>query len=197
MPRKKKTLLLAKEEYKPFFDYAEDSKIEHIEEFEYYYSLNSNTRTTREVAEKFKMSHNTLKSIATRECWVDEVIKRNSAIIKAKQEQIIKDILKTESSYTSLLDKSIKLFEEGIDNGSIKIKNTADLERLIKLRLIMFEAILKIEDIDSLTKAGAFDVLTNGNVQVDVNVNVVGDDIVGENLEEYYSEDVDNNEEEK
>jgi len=124
----------------------------HKEAFEYYFLLgvdDPTERTLKKVAQKYNKSIATIKHWSQTFNWKERVANRELAISKRVSQ---KNDLKVEA----IKEKNLKIlsatkvkFIENLKNGMVSPERVADLERIIKLELLLLgEATERIENLD-------------------------------------------------
>lgn len=120
---------------------GELSKESHLQQeaFELYYSL-GDKRSLKAVAEKIDRTERTIAGWSRAHNWVDRVKQRE--IEDAKNEALSTGALNAQTTaiktrYRILLNNLISLASKKIASGELNIKNIQDLERVIKLDLLL------------------------------------------------------------
>lgn len=120
---------------------GELSKENHLQQeaFELYYSL-GNKRSLKTVAEKIGRTERTIAGWSRSLNWVDRVKQRE--IEDAKNEALSTGALNSQTTeaktrYRLLLNSLLNKTAEKIAKGELSIRNIQDLERVIKLDLLL------------------------------------------------------------
>jgi uncharacterized protein YjcR len=111
-------------------------KLKHKEAFEYYYSL-GDKRTLKQVAEKFEVSDNSARKWSHYFNWQQRIIDRDEENAKKLEKKTNTSIVQEKAKYRKIIQDSINSYMGNLDKGNIEITNVADLEKLIKLDLLL------------------------------------------------------------
>lgn len=122
--------------------------IKHIKEFEYYYNLGSG-RSYSQVAAEFKKSLKTVKKWGSVEKWQEETELRDNEAIKIARKRAILEQAERISRTGQILDLALFRYVEQLNAGKIKISSVKDLEKLIKLGVMVdvYSYVLEEENI--------------------------------------------------
>lgn len=112
------------------------------EAFEYYYLLGDD-RSTLKVSQQFHVNHRTVQYWADSFGWPERVAQRDIEIAQELQRKTLKDIVDTKANYRKIIKIAVKNLvdnlteqdEEG--NPKIKVTSIADLEKLVKLDMLL------------------------------------------------------------
>ena len=130
------------------------------EAFEIYYSM-GRSRSLRAVAERVDRTERTVAGWSRSYNWVDRCYQRE--IEDAKKGEINKAALSAQTTdiktrYRILLNNLIAKANKSIADGSLLIKNVQDLEKVIKLDLLLMgEAVERAEMVGGTTELSQAD----------------------------------------
>jgi hypothetical protein len=116
--------------------------LRHKEAFEYYYSL-GDKRSYPQVSDKFTVSQTSIKKWASNFSWQERIIQRDIEIAKSLEKKTNRTIVNEKANYRKIIKVIIGKFVETIqtkirDKQDLDIiKDLADLEKLIKLDLLL------------------------------------------------------------
>jgi hypothetical protein len=114
--------------------------------FEYYYSL-GNERSLKKVCEKFKISPTTANRYSSAHDWQERIKELEDRAIAKVKENLIEDIAELKTRYRSIIQDTIDTFIDRLGRGAVVLSDIADLERLVKLDLLLLgEATEKIDN---------------------------------------------------
>ena len=120
-------------------------KMIHIEAFEYYYAL-GNSRNCALVGKKFNKNPRTISQWCTKFNWVERVKMRDIEISKKLVEKTTNAILDEKANYRKVIKLAMSKMIKELQADDFKSKGIQDLERLIKLdMLLMGENTEKVE----------------------------------------------------
>lgn len=125
------------------------------EAFEYYYAM-GDERNLAKVAEKFECTDTTVGNWSTSFNWQERVQQRDMLIAGEMQKKTIKEIAKTKANYRKIVSVAIQKFSKKLleDDGGVDLTHIADLEKLVKLDLLLMgEVIDKKEIVGTATVA--------------------------------------------
>jgi hypothetical protein len=108
------------------------------EAFEYYYSMGDN-RSLRKVAQEFGAAERTVEIWSKKYGWQERVTQRNIEVGKLLSERMNEEIVAEKARYRALIKVVINDVIQALKDkdGSIKVKSIQDLERIIKLDLLL------------------------------------------------------------
>ncbi len=112
------------------------------EAFEFYYSLQE-SRNFGRVAGQFRRSIRTIELWSSAFNWQERVMERDRKIAEEVERRTIRDIAETKANYRKIIKIAVKNFvdmltatnEQG--NPVLKINTIADLEKLVKLDMLL------------------------------------------------------------
>lgn len=112
---------------------------EQLEAFELYYQMGAK-RSIRSVSEKIGRTKRTVASWSYNFKWSDRVAQRDLEVAKrAGIMELHKETLAIRTNYRKLMDSLLKGACKDIKEGKIQIESVEDLERIIKLDLLLME----------------------------------------------------------
>jgi len=122
--------------------------LRHTEAFEYYYSLGS-TRNLPMVAQNCGVSITSVKKWSKNFNWQERVTQRDIEIGKKIQENTNNEIIKEKANYRKLIRNVIARFVKRMQENpeASFIEGIADLDRLIKLDLLLMGEVTNREEI--------------------------------------------------
>lgn len=110
--------------------------IRHLDAFEFYYALGS-ARTHEQVAQKFNKSRRTVETWSYKEKWQEEIKRRNFDALEDSRRQSILSRRNKATQYQNIIKGSINTYIERLKQGKIEITDVKDLDRLIRLDLLL------------------------------------------------------------
>jgi transposase len=119
--------------------------LKNIEAFEYYYSL-GDKRSCSKVAGKFHVSERTVYNWSSWYNWQERVKHRNREYAKKIDEQTNTSLIDAKTKYLSIINDIIEVFKTKLNDGEIRINRVNDLERLVKLEMLLREGEMPSED---------------------------------------------------
>ena len=107
--------------------------------FEYYYGL-GDARTLQEVAKLCKMSESTVQKWSAAFNWNDRIKLKDLEIAKDLKKQSHDSVLDIKARLLKMVNVPVEDYLNKIDNGEIpvNIKSSTDIERFIKLILLIY-----------------------------------------------------------
>lgn len=124
-------------------DLSKENKLQR-EAFEFYYGL-GNQRSLKAVASHFNRSERTVAGWSRDLNWVDRVKQKELDEAEGKEKQGL--MLDVKVTYRKVLNNLLAVFSKDFKEGKIKIKSIQDLERVIKLDLLLMgDAVDKVEN---------------------------------------------------
>ena len=105
---------------------------QHMLAFEIYFGM-GNTRTLACVAKEVGLSETTVRGWSRSFKWADRIEKRDTEVAEQVNKKAVKLAATHKIQYLETIDKGMKLFREGLDNGAIEVKSIADGERLVNM----------------------------------------------------------------
>lgn len=106
------------------------------EAFELYYSLGE-SRTLDKVAELLGRNKRTLYEWSTRFNWQERVLQYDIEISKKLKEKTVNTIANEKANYRKIIKLAISDFVKRLSSGEIKVATVAELEKLIKMDLVL------------------------------------------------------------
>lgn len=106
------------------------------EAFEYYYSLGSE-RELRKVAEHVGKAYRTVLEWSRCFGWSERVIQYDIEASKKLKERTIKTVVEEKANYRKLIKAMVGQVVQDFQKGELKANNILDLERLIKLDMML------------------------------------------------------------
>lgn len=110
--------------------------LRHMDAFEYFYAQ-GHTRTYKRVAEKIGVSQMAVSKWARTFDWQTRVIerdKKNGAALANKTDTML---VNAKANYRKLITTAIEQFKDKLEIGEITIENVGDLEKLVKLDMLL------------------------------------------------------------
>lgn len=121
--------------------------------FEYYYEC-GDTRTLKEVADKFNKSEVTIKRWSSQLGWSGRITQRERQIAESAKIQIERSINENKGAYRSvtrvIFNRFVTKIQEAVAGNTelpLEIKSLQDLERIIKMDVLMLST---AEDLSAL-----------------------------------------------
>ena len=111
-------------------------KLKHTEAFEYYYSL-GDKRNYQKVADKFQVSHTSIRKWSKNFNWKERIQQRDFQNAKELKKKTDKAIISEKANYRKIIKGAIGQFVKKLQSGEIEIKNVQDLEKLVKLDMLL------------------------------------------------------------
>ena len=108
----------------------------HIEAFEYYYSL-GNARDIDKVAKAFNKSPRTIASWRAKFGWVERIKMRDIEVSKKLVQQTTAQAIDEKVRYRKIIKLAMAKMIQEIQSEDFKTKGIQDLERLIKLDMLL------------------------------------------------------------
>jgi hypothetical protein len=108
------------------------------EAFEFYYSL-GDSRNLKKVAQEFGVSDRTVEIWSKKYGWQERVVQKNIEVGKLLSDRMNEEIVTEKARYRALIKVVINDVVSSLKekDGTIKVKSIQDLERLIKLDLLL------------------------------------------------------------
>jgi hypothetical protein len=111
-------------------------KLKHKEAFELYYAMGEKRNITA-LAQELNYSRASIGNWSGKFKWQERILKRDEENGKKLAQKTDNTILKEKESYRKIIKQSINTFIEKLMGGEIKVTSVADLERLVKLDLLL------------------------------------------------------------
>jgi len=111
-------------------------KLKHKEAFELYYAMGEKRNIT-DVARELNVSRASVGKWSGKFGWQKRIGTRDEENGKKLAQKTDNTILKEKDSYRKIIKQSINTFVEKLLGGEIKVTSVADLERLVKLDLLL------------------------------------------------------------
>jgi hypothetical protein len=108
----------------------------HSEAFEYYYSLGKD-RSLVQVAQKFSKSETSVNKWNKAFSWQERIELRDIENSKKLAEKTDSTIVNEKANYRKIIKAAIATFVEKLKSKEIKVIEVSDLEKLIKLDLLL------------------------------------------------------------
>lgn len=108
----------------------------HIEAFEYYYAL-GNKRNWEAVAKEFNKSPRTIASWGTKFGWRERIKMRDIEVSKKLVQQTTAQAIDEKLKYRKVIKLAMAKLIKEIQSDDFKTKGIQDLERLIKLDMLL------------------------------------------------------------
>jgi hypothetical protein len=124
-----------KERMKEDGRYKNESLLQH-EAFEYYYSL-GHDRSFDKVGDKFGFTPRTITEWSRRFGWQERIIQYDIESSQKLKEKTIDAVVQEKANYRKIIKKMVGDIVDALKDGKFKAKNVQDLERLIKLDLLL------------------------------------------------------------
>lgn len=112
--------------------------LKHKEAFEFYYSL-GDKRNYPKVAQQFTVSRTSVKKWASAFNWQERILERDRKLGKQLEKVTNKSIVEEKARLLSVVKGSLNKFIERLKSGAIVPNSIADLDRLVKLYLLLLE----------------------------------------------------------
>lgn len=108
----------------------------HMKAFEYYYSL-GDIRSLSKVAEQFGVTRATVTRWNRKFNWQERIQERDRKVEQLLEEEAIQDAKAAKQQYRAIIQATVRKFVEKLSTGQIEVKKIEDLERLVKLDLLL------------------------------------------------------------
>jgi len=112
--------------------------LKHKEAYEFYYSL-GDKRSYQQVASRFAVSNTSVKKWAVAFCWQKRIRERDQELGQRLEKVTNNSIVEEKARLLSVVKGSLNKFIERLRSGAIVPNSIADLERLVKLYLLLLE----------------------------------------------------------
>lgn len=110
--------------------------LKHKEAFEYYYGL-GDQRSYPAVARKFTVSVTSIKKWAKAFNWQERVEQRDIENARRLEEKTNETVVATKATYRKIIKAAIGRWVKRFQGGEIDVESVWDLERLVKLDLLL------------------------------------------------------------
>jgi hypothetical protein len=110
--------------------------LRHTEAFEYYYSLGAG-RSITEVARQHNAGRASVAKWSKAFSWQERVEQRDIENAKRLEKRTNDTVVAAKADYRKIVRAAIKHWVERFKQGGIDIRDTRDLERLVKLDLLL------------------------------------------------------------
>lgn len=104
------------------------------EAFEFYYALGKE-RNFKRVAEAYNVSLTTVSIWSSKYDWVNRARQRDERNLRLIAEKDDEAYIKSMRSYQDMIERSIKIYDTGLNMNHIKVETVKDFERLVRLGL--------------------------------------------------------------
>lgn len=108
----------------------------HIQAFEHYYSQGPE-RTYGDTARTFKVSRSAIYQWATKYDWHNRIRERNKRLVDELDKKCILDAIATRFKYKKQIEGLLDTFFRSIKKDQSIIKSIDDMERLVRLSLLL------------------------------------------------------------
>ena len=105
---------------------------EHRHAFEMYFAM-GDSRSLAAVATETGKSITTISSWSRSFGWTERVEKRNSEVAEQINKKAVKQAATRKIEYLNTIHKGMKQFEDGLKDGTIKVKSVGDAEKLVNM----------------------------------------------------------------
>ncbi|TMS41018.1 MAG: hypothetical protein FGO69_09670 [Methanobacterium sp.] len=119
--------------------------LKNIEAFEYYYSL-GDKRSCSKVAGKFHVSERTVYNWSSWYNWQERLKHRNIEHANKIDEQTNTSIIEAKTKYLTIINDIVDVFRTKLNAGEIRVGSVNDLERLVKLEMLLRDGELPSEE---------------------------------------------------
>lgn len=124
---------------------SKDEKMIHIEAFEYYFSLGGE-RSYSLVAKKFNKNYRTISQWANRFNWKERIVIRDAEVSKRLSEKTTNAVIDEKANYRKVIKLAMAKLIKELQEEDFKSKGIADLEKLVKLDMLLLgETTEKVE----------------------------------------------------
>lgn len=110
--------------------------LRHKDAFEFYYALGEK-RSYKQVAERFGTSKTTVYNWANRYNWAERIEQRDIEIARQLEQKTNTTITNEKARYRTIIKRAIHQFAKKLDQGDVDISSVNDLDKLIKLDLLL------------------------------------------------------------
>lgn len=110
--------------------------LKHREAFEFYYGLGE-TRSYQKVADHYGISKTSVYKWAQEFNWNDRVTQRDIEISKKLEKKTNTTVINEKARYRTIIRTAISDFAKRLNDKEIVVDSVLDLERLIKLDLLL------------------------------------------------------------
>ena len=110
--------------------------LRHQEAFEYYYTLGEK-RSIPQVAQKYAVSTAGVKKWSKAFNWQERIEQRDMENSRRLEKKTNNTIVNEKANYRKIIKASIQTFVEKLRAGAIEVESIQDVERLVKLDLLL------------------------------------------------------------
>lgn len=114
----------------------EGETLRHKEAFEYYYTLGPD-RNLKKVAERFGVSLRSVGNWSKKYNWMERVKQRDIELAQEMRERNNEAILSEKAKIRTILKALYNQLVKDLRDGKVKIKSVSDLEKVVKLDLML------------------------------------------------------------
>lgn len=108
--------------------------LKHQEAFDYYYALGKD-RSLKAVAEHFSYGVRTVEKWSSEFSWQDRIHQRDQKNAEKLECITNETIIEAKTRYLRIVQDSIKVYTQNLQQGEVKINSVQDLERLVRLEI--------------------------------------------------------------
>lgn len=105
---------------------------EHRHAFEIYFAM-GDARSLSAVATETGKSMTTISSWSRSFGWAERVEKRNSEVAEQINKKAVRQAATRKIDYLNTIHKGMEQFQQGLEDGTIKVKSVGDAEKLINM----------------------------------------------------------------
>jgi hypothetical protein len=139
--------------------------LKHKEAFERYYAMGP-SRSLRLVAGEHRVSEKTVFAWNREFDWQTRIEQRDMQNAKRLQKATDDTVVAVKAKYRKIVQAAIGKFVQGLQTDAVAVETVTDLERLIKLDLLLMgEATDKTEHAHSLEERFDFDALSDNELR--------------------------------
>lgn len=127
-------------------DIPERETLEAARMFEYYYAQ-GNKRSLKDVSKHFEISFSSVQRYSVAFDWTTQVNIIEKQAIQQLKDELIEGATKIKRRYRLIIQKTIDTFIKRLDQGLVVVTDIVDLEKLIKLDMLLLgEATEKVDN---------------------------------------------------
>lgn len=108
------------------------------EAFETYYSLgDTRDRSLQKVSDKHHVSIQTVRSWRRNFSWETRTLQRDAEVSAQLSKSSVASVAVAKAAYIDIIDDAIEQWKQNLSRGEIRLEKTDDLEKMVKLRLLL------------------------------------------------------------
>lgn len=110
--------------------------LRHREAFEYYYGLGE-ARSLVSVARQYNVSERTIARWSVEFAWQERIEQRDIENARRLEKKTDTTVVNEKANYRKIIKAAIADFVRRIQSGQVAVESVTDLERLVKLDLLL------------------------------------------------------------